>query len=172
MQSIPQTLGKRDPGDPLSACQWVNPGYLSTKLSCSSGGCCKYVWGVCTAYNWYCHNVCKLGCYLGTSCVNGNCQCPSGQFNDNNNCGYCGSSCGQNKKCVLGLCVCANGFYNDSNNCGGCGKKCSNNTFCNPLLSTCVCQSGQLNDSNNCGMCGRVCAKGMTCINGSCAKAH
>jgi hypothetical protein len=102
-------------------------------------------------------------CHGASSCVGGQCQCPSGQ-----------TLCGNPAECV---------DLNTNSNCGSCGNDCSKSP--NPIGSSCQngscqCPSGQVScggqcvnvdaDANNCGACGIECSTtlGQTCQSGSC----
>src|SRR5690242_5468785 len=79
-------------------------------------------------------------------------SCPQGQTDchgasvdlqsDNNNCGACGTACGQHESCLHGTCTltCAQGLtachgacvdlQSDNNNCGACGTACGQHETC------------------------------------------
>ncbi len=112
-------------------------------------------------------------------------------LNDPDNCGSCGSVCGDGTCCTNGNCVslCAEGktwcngqcvdFQSDPNNCGACGSVCGDGTCCSGGACVSLCAQGQIwcngrcadlqNDSGNCGTCGLHCADGTCCDDAGCA---
>jgi hypothetical protein len=115
-----------------------------------------------------CSNVCPMT----ATCVQGSCQCPSGQTRcnnncvdtktDNTNCGKCANICGQDAGAILGggMWACTNAT---------CGVVCPMpKAYCDP--DGCV---DQQSDNNNCGSCGNACAQ-MTeqCMQGQCCKTN
>jgi hypothetical protein len=112
---------------------------------------------------------CGTACPMGATCVQGSCQCMSGQAKcgnacvdtkvDTMNCGKCGMICGYDAGAIMGggmwQCV-----------AGSCTVVCSMpKTNCN---DTCV---DLQSDIDNCGMCGNACDS-MTeqCMMGQCCK--
>ncbi len=119
---------------------------------------------------------------------------------DNDNCGFCGVSCGGGRNCMAGTCVCNMGtmacgnscvnLQSDSSNCGACGRNCPVNQMCvagacslNCAAPNRVCIAGAMMscvnpqlDVNNCGACGAVCpiranTGSASCANGVCGVA-
>ena len=70
-------------------------------------------------------------CPGSAMCSRGLCQCNSGIYNDNNNCGGCGNACNSDQTCSAGTCVavnlCGNGGCAATNcsNVTNVGQKCS-----------------------------------------------
>jgi hypothetical protein len=134
--------------------------------------------GACTAM---CGNVCvdtktdgnncgKCGtvCAMGATCVQGSCQCASGQMKcgatcvdpktDDMNCGKCGQACGADAGAIMG-----GGMWKCTN--GSCAIVCPmGKTECN---GACV---DVKTDFDNCGMCSNACMMGEQCLQGLCCK--
>jgi hypothetical protein len=103
-------------------------------------------------------------CPAGAKCVQGACQCPSGQTecgdacvdtkSDARNCGACGNTCGSDAggggtwTCVTGTCT-----LSCSGSAQACGGRCVDTQ----------------SDTANCGSCGNACAGGRECCKGSCS---
>jgi hypothetical protein len=132
-------------------------------------------------------------CPVGAKCVQGACQCPSGQMEcgdacvdtrtDTKNCGACGKACGADAgggggawACVTGSCTltcsgtkqaCGGSCVDtqaDTNHCGACGTACSGGQQC----CTGSCASTQT-DPQHCGSCTTACSGGASdCCGGSC----
>ncbi len=165
-----------------------------TQFGCRvNHGCCNgQCISVTTTYNCgFCGNVCPptskcinqqcVGadcrhdsqCSFGQKCVQGHCQCPTGQtlcgstctqiFDDINNCGGCGKACAPGQRCVNGVCI----SCLTNSDCGN-GQVCANNQ--------CECQAGQTlcngtctditSSAEHCGGCGNLCQG--QCINATC----
>jgi hypothetical protein len=111
-------------------------------------------------------------------------------LSDPNNCGACGSVCGQGTCCANGSCasLCGSGqawcngacydLQNDSNNCGACGNVCGAGSCCTNGACASVCSAGRnlcngqcydlQNDPKNCGACGNSCGAAAVCTAGAC----
>ena len=88
--------------------------------ACLSGSCVSSI-DAASCFNGSSYSTCGNGT-CGSSGYIGLCRCPSGNINDNNNCGSCGNACtGATAYCSYGQCI-------DANLCGdgGCaGTVCS-----------------------------------------------
>jgi hypothetical protein len=146
----------------------------STKVTCCDPGACC-INGQCTPTdltgNENC-GACGNRCTGGTICVNGACQCPSGQANcsgtcttmgTNQNCAACGNACMGGQSCVNGVCECPAGE-----------SLCPNSTTCCPPDRACcgeVCcgpnEACGDDGSCHCGT-GVACSGSQTCCGGSC----
>jgi len=135
------------------------------------GGTCTMCGNACADVKTDPQNCGKCGnvCPANATCVQGSCQCPSGQTRctntcvdtktDNTNCGKCGTVCGVDAGAILGggswSCVAATCTIV----CPQPKQNCSN-----------ACVDVQT-DNDNCGMCTNACAP-MTeqCMQGQCCK--
>jgi len=155
--------------------------------NCPAGQFCGQMNGV---------NLCQAGCKMDGECLptsdGGNqkmvcCNHLCTDSNaDNQNCGTCGTACG-NQTCCVGVC---SDTTTDLANCGMCGKACSGGNAvwtcmnsscaianCKPGFMDCNmmpndgCEANLSSDIKNCGMCGKSCAAQnavVACMNGGC----
>ncbi len=117
-----------------------------------------------------------------TSCSPGFGDCDA-QYNDgcevnletdDNNCGSCGTACGNGKACKNGMCADACGPCMAANATAGCdGNGQCHIIQCNPGFVDCNlvyadgCEMDVRSDQKNCGGCGNMCING-PCVNGMC----
>lgn len=113
---------------------------------------------------------------------------------DPNNCGACGTVCGQGEVCSNGQCAltCNGGAtmcgqscvdtLHDPAHCGGCDKPCGADEVCNAGTCAFECSGGAMqcgqscvdtqNDPMNCGSCGKACDTAQeVCAAGQCVAA-
>jgi hypothetical protein len=132
----------------------------------------------------------------GQSCLDGVCVCSdplrecagkcTDLLTDEQNCGECGTNCGEGNACVAGECVCNEGteecgdgcvdVLTDTDNCGSCDFTCGAGQTCSG--GQCLCEGGGVacgsdcvdttSDEANCGECGTVCGSSQTCVGGDC----
>jgi endo-1,4-beta-D-glucanase Y len=125
------------------------------------------------------------------TCASGLLTCGSACVNaqtDFQNCGTCGTKCGDGQSCMAGKCVCAGGLTgcgttcanltSDGANCGTCGTACTNGLLCSQTMCVSSCALGEMacgnscavlaSDPTNCGFCGNKCMGGQTCNDGAC----
>jgi hypothetical protein len=135
------------------------------------GGSCTMCGGTCADLKTDPANCGKCGkaCPMGATCVQGSCQCPSGQSNCNNvcvdtktdvaNCGKCGAACGGDGGTIMGggAWACVN---------GSCAIMCPQ-----PKVECSGACVDTKTDNDNCGMCGNACvAMTEQCVEGQCCK--
>jgi Cys-rich repeat protein len=138
-------------------CGMVCPAAAHASIACLNAVCaltmCNVGWGDCD-------NNAKNGCETPLS-------------NDKNNCGKCGSACGQGQICINGGCTCANCMITNAK------TKCVNNMCvfdqcvqgfadCNNNLND-GCEADLNNDTSNCSACGMACQQNWTCSAGVCS---
>jgi endo-1,4-beta-D-glucanase Y len=109
---------------------------------------------------------------------------------DRNNCGNCGTKCGDSQVCTGSMCTCmapltscgstCSNTMSDAANCGSCGHACAAPTpFCSVGACVATCAGGETaclnnscakttSDPLNCGSCGNVCPGGQACSNSTC----
>jgi hypothetical protein len=125
-------------------------------------------------------------CATGLTSCNGSCIDTKTSFQ---NCGMCGTQCGNGQSCVAGSCICTSGLTacgqacvnttSDPANCGACNTVCTGGQVCSQRACSASCAAGEqqcssgscavvATDPTNCGFCGNVCSGGQACVNGAC----
>jgi endo-1,4-beta-D-glucanase Y len=108
---------------------------------------------------------------------------------DRNNCGNCGTKCGDSQVCTGSMCTCmapltscgstCSNTMSDALNCGSCGHACADPTpYCSMGVCAASCGGGETpcmkscanltNDPLNCGSCTNACPGGQACSASTC----
>ena len=154
-----------------------------------------------------CGNACAVGGYCDGGEDAPVCVCGSGKTvcdessseagfctnldTDEQNCGDCGTKCGDDLECQSGVCRCGTGLTAcgsgadaecvntdiDPENCGSCGRDCGLGTCvggqceCNPGATSCggICPDFD-SDNDHCGGCDNACSSPEVCRFGTCSE--
>ncbi len=151
------------PGQSCSATSGCVSGATTTTTpSCDPAACKGNYW----CYNSQCKECDTQSGYANCDGNSAN-GCETNLKNDRNNCGTCGSACGENERCVNGKCACSGFSYPECNSVQGC-------EWCQPCApnskKSSAYQYGTCVESSSCsyqcvkGRCGAECSSNDDCV--------